>query len=327
VDLIDLEENTFKTVPVRDVLRPNYPVLRFIAQVDRDGYLVTPRSRVMEDEVSGLVITFDELLRRTPFAATLSKMLRLLEEHYHSAVDMEFTVQVPDPYALPPQVQITLLQCRPQSMLKETEAGKIPEHLGKEDILFSTRFMVPRGLVANVRYVLFVPPELYFALETTEARKDLGGVISRLNATLPEKSFLCVGPGRWGSLNTDLGVYVCYSDICHAGALVEVSGKGVGVAPEPSLGTHFFQDLMEAQIFPLAVNLDEPEAVFRRDFFYDSPNCIAEWISCTEASCQAVRLIAVADYRQGYHIDLAMDDEAGLAVAYLSPDVPIPEMA
>jgi hypothetical protein len=82
---------------------------------------------------------------------------------------------------------------------------------------------------------------------------------------------------------------------------------------------------MEAQIFPLAVNLDEPEAVLRRDFFYDSPNCIAEWISCSEAGCQAVRLIAVADYRQGYHIDLAMDDEAGLAVAYMSPDVPIPE--
>ena len=119
VDLIDLEENTFKTVPVRDVLLPNYPVLRFIAQVDRDGYLVTPRSRVMEDEVNGLVITFDELLRRTSFAATLTKMLRLLEEHYHSAVDMEFTVQVADPFTLPPQVQITLLQCRPQSMLKE----------------------------------------------------------------------------------------------------------------------------------------------------------------------------------------------------------------
>jgi hypothetical protein len=327
VDLIDLEENTFKTVPVRDILRPNYPILRFIAQVDRDGYLVTPRSRVMEDEVSGLVITFDELLRRTPFAATLSKMLRLLEEHYHSAVDMEFTVQVPDPYTLPPQVQITLLQCRPQSMLKEAKAGKIPEPLEKEDILFSTHFMVPRGLVANIRYVLFVPPEKYFALETAEARKDLGGVISRLNAALPEKSFICVGPGRWGSLNTDLGVYVCYSDICHAGALVEVSGKGVGVAPEPSLGTHFFQDLMEAQIFPLAVNLDEPETTFRRDFFYDSPNSISKWISCSEVSCQAVRLIAVDDYRQGYHLDLAMDDEAGLAVAFLSLDKPIPESA
>ncbi|MBN2148519.1 MAG: hypothetical protein JW726_14120, partial [Anaerolineales bacterium] len=133
-------------------------------------------------------------------------------------------------------------------------------------------------------------------------------------------SFICVGPGRWGSLNTDLGVYVCYSDICHTGALVEISGKGVGVAPEPSLGTHFFQDLMEAQIFPLAVNLDESGVSFRRDFFYDSPNSITNWIKCTEATCQAIRLITVSDYRPGCHLDLAMDDEASLAMAYLSPD-------
>jgi hypothetical protein len=325
VDLIDLEENTFKTLPVRDVLRPNYPVLRYIAQVDRDGYLVTPRSRVMEDEVKGLVITYDELLRRTPFAATLSKMLRLLEEHYHNAVDMEFTVQILDPYALPPRVQISLLQCRPQSILKEAVAGKIPEHLGKEDILFSTQFMVPRGQIEYIRHVLFVPPEVYFALETDKARKDLGGVISKLNAALPEKSFICVGPGRWGSLNTDLGVYVCYSDICRTGALVEISGKGVGVAPEPSLGTHFFQDLMEAQIFPLAVNLDEPEITFNRDFFYDTPNCIGNWIHCSEESSRAVHLLAIADYRPGYHLNLAMDDEAGVAIAYLSPDKAIPE--
>lgn len=325
VDLIDLEENTFKSLPVRDVLHPNYPVLRFIAQVDRDGYLVTPRSRVMEDEVSSVVITFDELLRRTPFAATLSKMLRLLEEHYHNAVDMEFTVQVLDPYALPPQVQITLLQCRPQSILKEAQAGKIPDHMNKEDILFSTRFMVPRGQLENIRHILFVPPETYYSLETEKARKDLGAVISKLNAALPEKSFICVGPGRWGSLNTDLGVYVCYSDICHTGALVELSGKGVGVAPEPSLGTHFFQDLMEAQIFPLAVNFDEPETIFNRNFFYDTPNSIGKWISCNEETSRVVNLIAVADYRPGYHIILAMDDEAGQAVAYLSPDEPIPE--
>ena len=164
-------------------------------------------------------------------------------------------------------------------------------------------------------------------METEKARKDLGAVISKLNTALPEKSFICVGPGRWGSLNTDLGVYVCYSDICRTGALVEVSGKGVGVAPEPSLGTHFFQDLMEAQIFPLAVNLDEPETDFSRNFFYDTPNCIEKWISCNEESCQAVRLIAVADYRLGYHLNLAMDDEAGQAVAYLSPDEPIPVSA
>ena len=320
VDLIDLEENALKTLPVHEVLRPNYPLLRFITQLDRDGYLATLRSRVMQDEIKNLVITYDELLRRTKFASTLSTMLHLLEENYHIAVDMEFTVQVPDPYAMPPQAQITLLQCRPQSILKESAAGKIPEQLPKEDILFSTHFMVPRGQLENIQHVLFVPPETYYALDTDQERKELSTAISKLNSALPEKSFLCVGPGRWGSINTDLGVYVCYSDISRTGALVELSGKGIGVAPEPSLGTHFFQDLMEAQIFPLAVNLDEPENAFNRDFFYETPNSIEKWISGNEGTVQTLRLLAVADYRPGYHLNLAMDDEAGQAVAYLAAD-------
>ncbi len=320
VDLIDLQENALKSLPVLEVLRPNYPVLRYIAQLEREDYLTTPRSRVMEDEVHWLVITFDELLRRTPFAATLSRMLRLLEEHYHSSVDMEFTVQILDPFTQPPAVQISLLQCRPQSLMKETQVGKLPSTLSNEDIIFSTRFMVPRGQVANIRHVLFVPPEAYYALDADQARKNSGGVIGRLNSALPDKSFICVGPGRWGSLNTDLGVYVCYSDICNTAALVEVSGKGIGMAPEPSLGTHFFQDLMEAQIYPLAVNLDEPNAIFKRTFFYETPNRMAERIKCDESYSRVIRLIDVADYRPRHHMELMMDDEAGLAVAYLIPD-------
>jgi hypothetical protein len=321
VDLIDLQENALKTLPVQHVLRPGYPVLRFIAQLERDGYLTTPRSRVMEEEARWLVITFDELLRRTSFATTLSRMLRVLEEHYHSSVDMEFTLQISAPYAQPPQVQICLLQCRPQSLLKETQAVKLPATLEKEDIIFSTRFMVPRGYVADIRHVLYVPPEAYYALATEQSRKNIGGVIGRLNSVLPEKSFICIGPGRWGSLNTDLGVYVCYTDICNTAALVEISGKGIGPAPEPSLGTHFFQDLMEAQIFPLSVDLDQPDVIFHRAFFYDTPNHLAERSKCDQSCCESVRLIDVADYRPGYHLALVMDDEAGLGVAYLSPDV------
>jgi hypothetical protein len=322
LDLIDLQENAFKVLPVREVIRPNYPVLRFICQLEREGYITTPRSRVMTEEIPNLVITFDELLRRTPFAATLSRMLRILEENYHSAVDMEFTVRIPDPYALEPQVMISLLQCRPQSYIKETQAVHLPSQLPEEDKIFTTRFMVPQGILSNIQYVLFVSPEAYFALETAQARKELGEVISRLNAALPPKTFICVGPGRWGSLNTDLGVYVCYSDIYNTGALVEISGKGIGPAPEPSLGTHFFQDLMEAQIYPLAVNLDNSETSFRREFFYDPPNRLSDWIQCRKSHWQAVRLVEVADYRPDHHLELIMDDEAGLAVAYLSPDPP-----
>jgi hypothetical protein len=320
VDLIDLEENAFKTVPVNEAMKPTYPPLRFIAQLYQEGDLYTPRSRVMEAEVPNLVITYDELLRRTQFASILSRILRLLEGHYHSAVDVEFTVHIPDTRALQPQVQISLLQCRPQSFLKKTQIARIPDRLTAEDIIFSTRFLVPQGYLPKIRHVLFVPHEQYFSLKTPEMRKGLGGVIAQLNKVLPERSFFCVGPGRWGTTNSDLGVYVCYSDICHSGALIEISGKGVGPAPEPSLGTHFFQDLMEAQIYPLAINLDDAGTIFNHDFFYNTPNSLTDWISCEERLARSIRLISVAAFRPGHHIKLVMDDEKGLAVAYLAPD-------
>jgi hypothetical protein len=320
VDLIDLEENAFKTLPVSQVLRPSYPALRFIAQLEQDGMLSTPRSRVLEAQIPALVITFDEFLRRTNFAGLLMRMLSLLEDHYHGSVDLEFTAQIVDPWAQPPQVRLSLLQCRPQSYLKATRVVRVPKQLLQEDIVFSTRFIVPQGYLSDIRYVLFVPPEAYFALSTPAERREVGGLISRLNAVLGDRSFICVGPGRWGTTNPDLGIYVYYSDICRAGALVEVSGTGIGPAPEPSLGTHFFQDLMEAQIYPLAINLDDAESLFNRDFFYKTTNSVCDWIPCDDRLLSCIRLIDVGAYRPGHHLEIVMDDEKGVAVAFLSAE-------
>ena len=48
-----------------------------------------------------------------------------------------------------------------------------------------------------------------------------------MNAALEGQAFLCVGPGRWGTVNFDLGVNVGYADICNSRALVELSGEAV----------------------------------------------------------------------------------------------------
>ena len=66
VDLIDLEKNAFRTFPVREVLTAQYPLLRYVAQVHADGYLSSLSSSMVD--VNRLVVTFDGLLRRTPFA-------------------------------------------------------------------------------------------------------------------------------------------------------------------------------------------------------------------------------------------------------------------
>jgi len=275
IDLIDLQENKFKTLPVRDVIEPRYPALRYIAQEDQGDYLAAISSSVVN--AADLVVTFDGLLQRTAFAGHMRTMLGLLEKHYRSPVDTEFTVDVVDPYALQPEVKITILQCRPQSAMDEEDAS-IPDDLPEADVILSTRRMVPRGAVHGIRYVLFVPPEGYFGLQSQNERSKLEREIGALNAALKGETFICVGPGRWGTSTPDLGVHVAYGDIYNTRALVELSGSEVGTDPEPSFGTHFFQDLMEAHIFPLAVNLDDKDAVFNRSFFFDMPNRLTDWL-------------------------------------------------
>jgi Pyruvate phosphate dikinase, AMP/ATP-binding domain len=315
VDLIDLEANELKTLPIQEVLSTEYPELRYLTQVEEEGYLRSLRSNTADTDK--LVLTFDDLLRRTPLARHMRLLLGILEKNYHSPVDVEFTVEVLDPEASRPDVRISLLQCRPQSHLAEGYEVELPVALKARDIIFSTRRMVPRGAVPDIRWVLFVPPEGYFALESAAKRNRLERAIGRLNAALKNETFICVGPGRWGTSTPDLGVSVAYGDFYHTRALVELTGKGIGPNLEPSFGTHFFQDLMEAHIFPLAIYVDDPDVDFNRNFFYDTPNRLLEWLPGEEPLVEALRLIKVDDFRPGYAMFLVMNDDAGKAVAYL----------
>lgn len=320
VDLIDLESNSFRTLPIHEVLKPNYLPLRYLAQIEEDGYFSNLRGRVPTTEVTNLAITFSEFIRRTAFPATIRDILRILEADYHAAVDIEFTVQMVEPQSPNPDIRISLLQCRPQSQLETTRKVKLPQHLRDSEVIFSTCFMVPQGYVPDLRYFVFVDPDKYFALPTTSLRREVGVQIGKLNKLLPAKSFICVGPGRWGTTNSDLGIFVTYADIHNSAALVELSGKGIGPAPDPSYGTHFFQDLMEAQIYPLALFLDREDVIFNREFFLHTPNCIREWFPADSPVHDCIRLISVADCYPGLHGELVMDDEANQAIAYFAQD-------
>jgi hypothetical protein len=319
VDLIDLEDNAYKTLPVSQVLDADYPILRYLAQVDHGGYLLPLRSKLLSDDTSQLVLTFDELLRRTPIANRFRKLLNDLERVFRTPVDTEFTIRFKNPGGSDTDIEIYLLQCRPQSRMQRKEA-RLPQHIAEEDVVFSTRRMVPQGRVEKIQWVVFVTPEDYFKLPTTNERAKVSQEIRHLNSILRDQTFICVGPGRWGTRNPDLGVYIGYADIYNTRALVEIAGPGIGPVPEPSFGTHFFQDLLEANIYPLAIYLNDDGVGFNRDFFYNTPNHLEEVLDEKTTSPNCLRLIKVADYRQGHHIDLIMDDERSQAVAFLAPD-------
>ncbi len=324
VDAIDLEDNLFRTLPLTEAVDRHHPALRYIFSLDEGGYLGALHTTfVPKNKVDQLVVTFEQWLQRTPFAERMRTMLRLLEQAYRTPVDMEFAARLVDPEANAPEVEITILQCRPQSTLKETPV-QIPPGLAQEDLILVTHHTVPHGKVEGVRYVVFVTPEGYYDLDEPGQRARLVRTIGKVNAALAGTPFICVGPGRWGSSNPELGVQVGYADIYNARALVELAGSSIGPAPEPSFGTHFFQDLMEANIYPLAVDLDDPRSVFNRAFFYRTPSRLSqvlggevpEWLE------RALRVLAVEDFRPASTLTLAMDGNEQRAVAFVHTPAP-----
>jgi hypothetical protein len=319
IDLIDLAANEFKSVPVSEVLNPRFPGLRYIAQLYSEDSILPIRSNLLDGQPSQLVVTFDELFRRTPLAVHFREMLSLLEEHYRSPVDTEFTLQVINPESSQAEVHVCVLQCRPQSHFKEHKV-RLPASLNPADVVFSTARLVPDGHVPGITHVIYVTPEGYFSLGTQAERTHIAHLVSKLNSRLAGVTFIAIGPGRWGTINPDLGVPINYGDIYNTRALVEISGNGIGAAPEPSFGTHFFQDLVEANIYPLGIYLDDADVQFNRAFFYDTPNQLEKYLPDARECSDTLRLIEVASFRPFNHLDLVMDDDKGQAVAYLVPD-------
>lgn len=318
VDAIDLANNAFVSLPIHEILDADYPPLRYIAQVSDEGYFSSLRSRLMESDREKLVLTFEDLLRNTDFAPRLRQILSHLEKSYNFPVDIEFTLKMLANPEGKPDLQFTILQCRPQSRLAEGKEIKIPSQLPPKDVLLRTQFMVPQGVIDDINKIVFIPPAAYFDLKMAE-RFELARMIGKLNNALTGQRFILVGPGRWGSTNSELGIPVGYSDIFNTLALVEMSGKSIGPSPEPSLGTHFFQDLLEAQIFPLTIMLDDPQSIFQPSFFYHSPNNLADYLPANDALKERLRVIHVNEYRKNHTMRLVMDEEHSMAIGYLTP--------
>jgi len=85
-----------------------------------------------------------------------------------------------------------------------------------------------------------------------------------------------LGPGRWGTTTPSLGVPVSFSEINNIAVLSEVAYEGGNLMPELSFGTHFFQDLVESDIFYVAIFPRHSNFIFNDRHFEQMPNLLEE---------------------------------------------------
>ncbi len=315
VDLINLETNAFETLPVDRLLREygdELPQVKRIVSILEDGRVRPPRGLAPDWENEDAIVTFEGLAQDSPFVTQVQTLLKVLSTRL-GPVDLEFASDGENFY---------LLQCRPQNFGPTSEAPRIPRRLKSKDILFSANRYISNGVAPALTHLVYVDPEGYAELGERKELLEVGRAVGRLNKLLPRRQFMLMGPGRWGSRgDIHLGVSVSYSDINNTAILAEVARQKGSYVPDLSFGTHFFQDLVEAEIRYLPLYPDEAGSTLNEEFLRGAPNHLAELVPEYAHLAKAVRVIDIREASEGRVLRVLMNGERDRAVGYLtSPD-------
>ena len=313
MDVINLESGIIETVDAVELFRKypdEFPKLSDIVSIHESGRL-NPPSVLFDPEKADMVVTFSNLFEKSNFLEKMKRILFLLEEKIGTPVDVEFASDGEKLY---------ILQCRPQSQGRGIERQPVPKDVPEDRKLFFAKKHVTTGQIENIEYIVYVVPEEYANLEKREQMQKVAKIVNELNSKLPRRKFVLMGPGRWGSRgDIKLGVPVKYGDINNTSLLVEVAKEKGDYTPDLSFGTHFFQDLVEAEIRYLPLYPDKENCIFHEDLLLNSENKLLEILPAYKNFKDVVRVIKASDIISGGTLSVIMDGEAGEALAYLKP--------
>jgi hypothetical protein len=311
VDVLNLKKGCFETVDFRTLTGTiRHPDLFYAVSLDKDGHLAPPQFRTQDLTQGEPGVTFENLLSRTPFVTLAKKILAKVEAAYGRPVDMDIAWD---------EDKFYILQCRSLSTRKELEKVMIPEDVPPEKILFTTQSGLSNSIVENLEYIIYVNPRAYDTLPTFETKMAVAQAVNVLNKQLAGKRFALMGPGRWGSSDINLGVRVTYANINKAKLLMEIAFAKEGYTPEVSCGTHFFQDLVEADIAILPLFPDDPQAFLNESFLLTSPNRLAEIAPEAERCREVVRVIQVPSVCGGQYLHVYLDMSTPKGLGFFGP--------
>ena len=248
------------------------------------------------------------LTKRTPFVHQIKAILDTLEECFGLPIDIEFASDGRNFY---------ILQCRSQSYSENCAPAEIPINPPKEQIVFSANKYISNGKTPDITHIVYVDPQKYSEIPDRASMVEVGRVVGLLNQKLPKHKFILMGPGRWGSRgDIKMGVSVTYSDINNTCALIEIARKKGDYVPDLSFGTHFFQDLVEADIRYLPLYPDQEDVVFNEEFLTGSKNSLSELLPEYSKYSDVIHVIDVPAVCDGKILQILLnaDMEQGLGL-------------
>lgn len=221
-----------------------------IADAFRSGslkYMVSTfdaNDRIIRDTDFGpgrKVVTFANILKQKvfPLSEIVSFMLYTGQYELGRPVEIEFAGLLrPDAMSSEHKGKVYWLQIRPIVDRKEMLDDSIM-NMPDSSLILRSDSALGHGLMDNVEHVVYVRDENFDRMRNPQLATEIASLNDRMVAE--SKPYVLIGPGRWGSSDSSLGIPVKWAQIAGARLIVETALPGYRI--EPSQGTHFFQNL------------------------------------------------------------------------------------
>jgi hypothetical protein len=188
------------------------------------------------------IITFSSILKfeSFPLANILQDILEFGLQAMGCPVEIEYAVNM---YDLPDiQDEFCLLQIKPMVVRGLQQLAYQTENK-EEDILCKSSIVLGDGIIDSIYNIIYVD---FIAFDRSLTR-NIAKEIELFNRQLgSENPYLLIGPGRWGTADPWLGIPVNWKQISHAQTIVELGIEDLN--PEPSFGSHFFQNVTSLRV-------------------------------------------------------------------------------
>ncbi|KUO51599.1 MAG: hypothetical protein APF76_13210 [Desulfitibacter sp. BRH_c19] len=293
VDVLNVRDNRLETVTLKRLTNEKLDInMEPIGLKDYES--IRKLKEICDINEDIWILNFDNLFSNTSFNTVMKKMLKKLERIYEYPVDTEFTVN----FNKDGSFKINLLQCRPLQTQGSEEKVTIPKIIDDSKLILKLENSFMGGSISReIQRIIYVDPKSYSEL-TTSQRYETARIVGKLNKKINDKfstPTLLLGPGRWGTTTPSLGIPVSFSEINNIAVIGEIAHKSGSLSPELSYGSHFFQDLVETNIFYMAIFPSDHNVFFNWDWFNKLPNELSEVLSDKADYSNVVKICDLKD--------------------------------
>jgi len=294
-DVINTKSNILQEISAYDLI-PHLPKWYTDIICEHD----TSAERLFSERGQSRLVQFVSCLgvvKVKKLMSIMKNIMSTLQQHYGTPVDIEYTIN----FSPEGNFVINLLQCRPLYVWQASTDQIVPE-IPQENLLFQVdRTFMGNSAKVNIDVVVYIDSKKYYEIPYNQ-KSIVADLVGKVNQYYKDsgKNIMFISPGRIGTSSPELGVGVTFSDISNFSILCEYEDGEIGFFPELSYGSHLFQDIVEAEMFYVAImdNNDIRNKILHKNIWSEENSIFNNILPLAENPLKVVKVYEVASEKR-----------------------------